>query len=570
MLLLCLALLCAPVFALEADLSPTDVQIRSLEAQYTVAEDGACTVVWTAEMRFSDGVQQFSLPLPAAAQNLAVSALSYTVEREGDTRFVTLTSPAQLGDQTLTVSYSLPETAAADSDGQTCTLQLLLATRACAIDRYSAVITLPSAFESLPQFESGYYGELIENYLDISIDDGVISLASNQPLRDHESLTMTLDLPEGYFDLRFIAGKTAAVDTILFWILLAVAVVYWLLFLRNRVRLPKPQAMPPLAGNAGATPYILTADAPDLAIMVMHWASLGYLTVERLRGGKLLLTKQIDMGNERKGYEIQLFRSLFGRREECTAPSEAFRTVRQAAPLAAKSYWERRLFVPRSGKPQVLRALGVALGLAMYLMAFDRVIPAQSWRWFVIVPLVLLGGLSCLLLQPLATCTLRRKPERTLLLALLALIYLVVSVQGAALGALPVVCVLAQLLIGLALISGGRRTPSGLRHAETLLGFRRHLSAASAERLMQLLAEDPQYFYRTLPYADALRIGGRFARKFGSIPLESCTWLTAEGRAPKTAADFRRLYLSALDTLREQTDAPITNFLKNLRRKKRR
>ena len=562
-------LLGGTVFALDTEPAAYDASIKSLEGDYTLAQDGSCSVLLTIDMHFAEGTQAFSLPVPPEARNVNVSVAGCTTERSGDALLITLHAAGQLADQTILLSYTLPETVLATDEAQLCTLRLLLAARACPIEKYKATITLPAEFESMPSFESGYYADLIENYLDIQIADGVIRLRSNQPMRDHESLTMTLDLPEGYFDLRFLAGKTAGIDLILFWIFLAAALAYWLIFLRNRFLLPKAEAMPPLAANAGAVPYLLTGETPDLALMVMQWASLGYLTITRLRSGKVLLQKQMDMGNERKSYEVQIFRSLFSRGEILRAPSDDFRMTRERTPVTTKSYWEVRLFALHAGRPLVLRALGAACGAALHLLAYDRLIPAQGWRWFVIVPLVALGALACWLLQPASGCFLRRRPGRTLVLAIPSLAYILASLGAVRLGIPTFLCVLLQLLIGLILALGGKRTRRGLRQAEQLLGLRRYLLLSKAETLCEPLTEDPQYFYRTLPYAEALRVGGRFSKKFAGERFEPCAWLTSERGSPADAAGFYRLFLSVLDALREQTDTPMLNLLNNLRHRKR-
>lgn len=568
-LLLAAALLCGTAFALDTKPAAYDATIKSLEGDYILAQDGSCTVLLTVEMEFAEGTQRFSLPVPAEARDLTVSAQGCTTARSGDTLLVTMHGAGQLADQTVLIGYTLPETVLATDDQQTCTLRLLLAARDCPIENYSAIITFPEEFEAMPAFESGYYGDLIENYLDIQIDDGVLSVRSHQAMRDHESLTMTLELPAGYFDLRFLAGKTAGVDRILFWVFLAAGLVYWALFLRNRFLIPKAEAMPPLASNAGAAPYLVTGSSPDLALMVMQWASLGYLTLTRKRGGKVLIQKQMDMGSERKSYEVQIFRDLFARGETLRAPCDDYRMTRTRTPALAQAYWEIRLFAVRAGKPLVLRILGAACGAALFLLAYDRLIPAQGWRWFVIVPLVLLGALACWLLQPVSSCFLRRRPGRTLALAVPALIYILASLGTAGIGLMTFLCVLFQLLIGQMLALGGRRTRRGLRQAEQLLGLRRYLLFSKPEKLREPLIEDPQYFYRTLPYAEALRVGGRFVRKFDGQTLEPCTWLAGERGVPTDAAAFYELFRSVLDTLREQTDAPMYNLLRNLRRKKR-
>ena len=555
LLLLCV-LVCLPLCA-AAFAEGTGGTLDAVEASYTLGEDGACSVELT--VRPGQGFGSFDFPIPGEARGVSVEP-GGSIRREDGQLTVTLQ-----GTQESHIRYALPETVVGSSSGQELELKLLLPTLDCAIKRYSAVIRLPKAFEELPEFKSGYHGDNIDNYMRIDINEGVIELRTTQALRDHESLSVSLSLPAGFFDLRFLAGKTTTVDTVLFWLLLVGTLVYWLLFLRNRFFLPRQQAMPPLSANAGVVPYLMTGDAPDLAWLVMHWGSLGYLSIARTGQGKLYLKRQIDMGSERKAYEQRIFRSLFDRSDLCNAHGETYRRVRKEMPTFARGYWEGQLFREKGGRPWILRLLGACSAMALELCALDQLVAAQSWRWFLIVPLTALGGLAALLLQPVLTCRLRRRPARTLLLALPALVYLAIPAYRAGLGMLLFVCVLVQLLIGLGLLLGGKRKKQGQRLAEECFGLRRYLAGAAPEALRELLKDDPQFYYRMLPYADALRVGGRFTKKFGR--LEPCTWLTGAQLRPKTAAGFWRLYLLVMDELREQTDAPLRNLIQNLRRR---
>ena len=557
-LTLLLGLLCLPSAAAE-----NSRVLREVEAVYTVAQDGSCAVELT--LRPGSGVGAFEFPLPAQAQNVQVFP-NGGLRRDGQTIFVSIPAAEEAR-----ISCRLPENAAVSGSGQRFALRLLLPSLDCTISSYKVTITLPKPFETMPGLKSGYYGDNIDNYMRIDIRDGVIAMESLQPLRDHESLDFSLELPGGYFDLRFLAGKTATVDAIAFWALLLMGIAYWIFFLRNRLIFPRAQAMPPLSGNAGVTPYLLTGETPDLPTLVMQWASLGYLSIARTRKGKLYLKKQIDMGSERKSYEQRAFRSIFARSDLCAAHGAELRQARENFPALAKGFWQEQLFEKKGGKPLILRLLGVGIGLAFGLRCLDAAVAAQSWRWFLIVPLTLLCGPACWLLQPAATCWLHRRTGRTLCLALLGLIYLIVIGAQAKLGGLLFVCVLAQLLIGLGLFFGGRRTKQGLRLAGELLGLRRYLRKLSPAALKELLEDDPQFFYRMLPYADALCVGGRFAKQCGGLRLEPCTWLTSETVRRPYADSFLQFYRLVRDELREQTESPLRNLLRNLlqRRKKK-
>lgn len=561
--LLCLALLCLPCFAAGGGTGATGVGIDTLDAQYVMQENGSCAVTWQLTISFAEGVTEFDLPLPADAKNVSVDGLEYSLRRTSDATIVSL-RPSGLASQVpLLIGFDLAATAAESRSGQVCTLRLLSPGRACDIAHYSATVAFPAPFDERPTLSSGYYGELIEDYnMTVLVsEEGVVTLRSYGTLLDHETLTMTLSLPSGYFDLRFLPGKTAKVDAVLFWLLLAAGVIYWFLFLRNLLFYPRAQAMPPLAGNAGVVPYVLTGDKPDLALMVMHWAALGYLTIAQTSRGKLYLKRQMDMGSERKGYEIRIFRSLFDRTDLRSAYSEEFRSVRTQAPLVAKAAWKRRLFSPKGGKPLILRLIGALACALLCMRSLDLRVAAQAWRWYLILPLSAVGGLAGALLQPVPSCLLRRGTVRKLFAAALALLYLLIVVRPSL---LLVVGVLAQLLIGLALLLGGRRTRQGFRLATEYFGLRRYYRTVDPAALRELIVSDPQYFYRVLPYADALRCSDQLAKKLEGIRLERCTWLTSEAVKPNTAAGFLPLYRRVADELRGRPSSLLANLILNL------
>ena len=54
-------------------------------------------------------------------------------------------------------------------------------------------------------------------------------------------------------------------------------------------------------------------------MMVFTWAQLGYLLIQTDSGGKVLLHKRMDMGNERSLFENKIFALLFGSRQAVDA-----------------------------------------------------------------------------------------------------------------------------------------------------------------------------------------------------------------------------------------------------------
>ena len=555
--LILLVLLTGTVFA-------DETSVTGLRTDCVLEPDGACTVTLTVELDFAPGTESFSIPISSAARDVTCSAAGYQLSSAAGCRLVQLSGTLS-GATRIIVSYRVAETVTGTGNGQLLQLNLLYPGWVCPIKGYEVHVKLPGAFTAMPTFSSGYFGELIENYLEISIRDGVIDahLNDKQVLRDHEAMSMTLELPADFFDLRFLAGKTVRTDRMLFLGFLALAALYWLVFLRNLPLLPKRQAMPPEGGNAGLVPYLLTERDPDRALMVVQWASLGYLTISRSRKGRIWLSRQIDMGNERKEFEGEVFRTLFSRGEQCDVRSAEFLKARRVAVEKGPQFWRSRVFSPKAGPTLVLRALALAAGFAICLACFDLWVASKSWRWFLILPLSLLGTLLCWAVQQLGGFLLRRHCFRTAFFAGLSAVLLLLFGRKAGLTGLMGLNLLAQLAIGLLLRCGGRRTKGGAALGSELLGYRRYLLSASSSRLRSNLEADPQFFYRVLPYADALQVGRIFASGFDRARLEDCDWLHWEGKPLHTALGFYARYRRLMAGLRGERDPDAPRRVKS-------
>ncbi|MBR6376891.1 MAG: DUF2207 domain-containing protein [Oscillospiraceae bacterium] len=532
-----------------------ETAVSSMDTSCTVEQDGACTLTIQAVVDFAPDTQDFAIPISPVAKEISCTGADWTLGSSGDYKLIRLKGPLS-GRTTLTISYRLAETVSDDGKQQNFTVNLLYPAWSCPIQNYRVTARLPQRFDAMPVFLSGYYGDLIDNYMEISVSEGVIQaqLNAKQVLQDHEAMSLSLELPEGYFDLRFLAGKTVRVDRLLFLGFLALAALYWLVFLRNLPILPKRQAMPPEGSNPGEYPYVLTARKPDLALMVVHWASLGYLTIHRTRKGRLYLNREIDMDTERKHFEGQIFDALFARGDQCDLRSAEYLKAKALAREETVRYWQDRCFDPKAGAPGVLRLLVLAAGLALCLACVDLWVASKSWRWPVIALLTLGGGAACLGLQQAGGLLLRRHPFRSLGLAIVSAALLFFVGRRTGFQKLMLLNLLAQLGVGLLLRCGGRRTREGAALGAGLLGYRRYLISASSQTLRSNLEADPQYFYRVLPYADALGAARIFALGFADARLEACDWLAWEGKPLHSALGFYQRYCRVLAGLRGERD----------------
>ena len=93
------------------------------------------------------------------------------------------------------------------------------------------------------------------------------------------------------------------------------------------------------------------------------------------------------------------------------------------------------------------------------------------------------------------------------------------------------------MLFALLLPYTARKTDYGIDMLRLLVGFKQFLNLAEKQRLEMLLEENPNYYYDTLPFAQALNVSTVWAKKFDGMLTEPPTWFYGAG-VNYNSADF--------------------------------
>ena len=93
----------------------------------------------------------------------------------------------------------------------------------------------------------------------------------------------------------------------------------------------------------------------DRTMMVFTWAQLGYLLIQTDSGGKVLLHKRMDMGNERSLFENKIFALLFGSRQ--TVDATGYPYAKLSRKVSAIVPNERNMYKGVSGNMKIFRGL---------------------------------------------------------------------------------------------------------------------------------------------------------------------------------------------------------------------
>ena len=513
---------------------------QSVSSHATVSHDGTCQVSLSVTVHLEQVTEELRFPLPGKASNITVNGSRAKSRLENGLRQVNLKSVIgkAVGDFTLNFTYSLPNLIVTNEAGLL-ELQLpLLAGFAYPVQALEFSVTLPGEVSAKPAFSSGYHQANIEKDIYYITTGATITGSAQTELKDHETLSMTLLVSEEMFPQKRVVApdfKTVSTLTTVFYLL---AFGYWMLFLRNLPTWPRRRPQPPEGYTAGELGSLLHLQGGNLNMMVFTWAQLGYLQLHLAPNGKVTLHRHMEMGNERSAFEQRCFHLVFGRRDVVDASTlrygAAYQKVRKLTPNLAS------MVQAKSGNLLVFRGLAALAGMLCGVSVAIGLTPGAALQWLVILLLGALATVSCWQIQ-LWAAHLFAADRRPLWLALgLCVVWLLLgSVAGVFSAGLGMV--IWQLIAGLLAALGGRRTLAGRQAMGEILGLRRYLKSLSREQLQEICRSNPDYFHQMMPYAMALGVDKRFAKRFGKNPIEQCPYISVGADSTLRALQWREL-----------------------------
>ena len=161
---LCALALCVPAFAADATV------ITDMKTDCLVDASGSCQITQTVTIDIAGTEDTIELPLAANAKKISVAGYKYKkTTQDGYTVLVLSSNGGFSGSRTFTILYTISGLVTEQDKIQTLTLPLLAPKWNWAINNYDFTISLPAAFESYPAFTSGYYGDVIEDYMSFTV-----------------------------------------------------------------------------------------------------------------------------------------------------------------------------------------------------------------------------------------------------------------------------------------------------------------------------------------------------------------------------------------------------------------
>lgn len=517
----------------------------------TVSSDGSCDVSTTVTLHVETPQDKLTFPVPVDASGVTLNGSPVLTEKTEQARLVNITKilGGMTGDFSFTVGYSIHSAVepVADSDADVKKLQLtlpLLAGFSYPIDELQFSVNLPGAVSQDPHFISGYHQADIEKDLTYSVSGGNIAGRSWTALKDHETLTMYLSAGEEMFPQTRLELPEADSIPTLIWICAGLALLYWILFLRNFLPLRDYPAVAPEGFGAGQMGTILTTAGADLHLMAFSWAQLGYVILHMDRRGKVFIRKQMEMGNERTAFEQKCFYKLFARRELVDTSTASYQRLAQI--VAAQNSAPELRRGKGSGKVTLFRIIMVLAGFlsgAYFGILLGNML---DYGWIFMLILSCVGLVSSWHIQFWPQGLFLHHRSRLIVAAVLCLFWLAIGIAVGQFG-LALATVLIQAAAGLLAAFGGRRTEEGRFAMGQVLSLRRHFRKLTVREVQQLCRENPEAFFDLAPYALALGQDSVFARRFGKSRLPACPYIQASNTRGLTAKQWSQLMRSILE-----------------------
>ncbi|MBQ4551299.1 MAG: DUF2207 domain-containing protein [Oscillospiraceae bacterium] len=533
--LICIILFLVPIHA--ANAAPR------VSTTAVVRANGTCAVTIEADIRLDDPARGLKFPLGTDIKSVTLNGSPAPLSQSEGITSVNLSHlDGKLGLYSCTIAFEINSVVTVDDNGKQIVTVPLLYGFPYLVEDMSFEVTMPSRFDTVPSFHSGYHGQDIERQMSASISGSVIRGSVTQELKDSETLFMKLAAPEGMFPAGQTFGGSLKYDALAMGILAAAALLYWMLRMGTYPRYSPRRATPTEGLCAGQVPTYLTRRPGDLPVMVLQWAQLGYLIIHLDDNGRVFLHKKMNMGNERTVFEQRCFRDLFGRKMMVDA--SGYRFQRAADKAAALSRRQAGGYRNPLTSITMFRLLSSLVGLFAGIAMGDTIATDHTWRVILMASFgvvsallswIIVGNLDCLHTRGKAGLKLS-------LTAAAALVILSLFCNAIAYGAAAAIW---SLLAGLLSAYGGKRTDNGLRIYSEILGLRRHMRKAGKGELRRILASNRNYYFELAPYALILGVDKTFAEKFGDARLPACTWLVSGidvRTAPEWYPQLREVY----------------------------
>lgn len=410
------------------------------------------------------------------------------------------------------------------------------------IERLTFTIEMPKAFDTgklgftTGSEQSGTYDESALTYM---VEGNTIRGEMAKTVESGYGVNVRAELPDGYyvgarstiayFMPAFCAGGAAFVLVLI--LLMASG--------KRRAEVETVEFGPPEGMNSADVGYIIDGetDNRDVVSLLIFWADKGFIEIHQPDEKNMTFKKLKDLPQDANDYEKILFSKMFVLSDSIDVRDMRYEfadTVNSAKKRIRAKYntAQNRVYTKKSVVFQYLSTLLAAVPVAAVAVVAVYLDSMELLAAIImgVVFMGLIGWLGALLISDSVS---KRKSDKKSARAgkMIGGILILAGLTAAScllfstyLGWWVVLPAAAALIMSL--LSGlmPRRTEQGAQWAGRILGLKRFIETAEADRIKTMVKDDPASFYHILPYAYVLGVTDAWAKRFESIALEPPHW----------------------------------------------
>ena len=549
--IICICLLATVVFA--------QTGATSVSTRVIVSANGQATVTMSVNVRLDSPSSALTFPLPAAAQNPAMNGASIRTYPSAYDKNIVLADLSVLdgamGDYQLIFSYTLPDVLRSEQNEKTEKYQLimeipLLCGFEYPVEKMDFSITMPGDVTGAkPYFTSGVMQTGIETIIETVAEGQHIEGTVVQQLQDRETVSLVMEVSEEMFPGKLIIPREGNPEIIPMSICAALALLYWIIFMRTLPVLHHRRTTLIEGVTAGELGSRLTAAGADLTMMVFSWAQLGYVRIHVDRYGRIILEKRMEMENERTDFERRCFKMLFARGDVIEATGTRY--AKLFGDVAEHIPGIKEMYTKRAGNVKIFRMLACGISIFCGVCYAMNLVDPGWFRTVLEILLIIVGAITAWAIQGGMYKLHVRGKIPVYVGSVCGILWLVLGIVSGV-WLIGLVTVLAQNLAGLAAAYGGRRSELGRYNASEILGVRHYLKHVGQEELDRLINQNPDYFFDMLPYAIALGVDTSFAKAFGDRQIPDCNYLMVRKNEKRSAKEWAYMVRKLADRMDEK------------------
>jgi uncharacterized membrane protein YgcG len=422
------------------------------------------------------------------------------------------------------------------------------------IEHVDFSITLPKAWPT----NIFFYGDTVGNDVPIdikyTISGNTLTGSYDQLIVQGQALTIKTDLPNDFF--YFIPAANYSIPALLFAMLASVMMYFAFLRFGKDDKPVETVEFNPIPGLSSAQVGFIFdgfVDARDVLSLIIEWAAKGYLKITENSKISFTLTKLAPIPETEIRAEKTLFNALFLGREEVTNKEleNTFYLHLQHAQADIHRHFqgnkERNIY--RQDSTAIKFLLGF-LSMIPPFLVLTSIIYTKSYDLstaFIGPFFVFIGSIGFTILYAIMVQKWRSLrfggrigfvlPVIMLGTILVISIFFMIVLNGGSIWKFIALIVIMIFNINIVSVMD-KRTKLGADYLGRILGLKHFIDVAEKDRLEMLVNDDPEYFYKILPYAFVLNVSDVWSKKFESIAVPQPSWY-----ASSTPARFNTFLL---------------------------